>query len=340
MLILVTGGAGYIGSHTAVSLLENNYDVVVLDNLCNSSDESLKVVEELTGKKVIFYQGDIRDKKILSLIFENHSIDAVIHFAALKSVGESNSIPLTYYSNNITGTLVLLECMQEYSVNKFIFSSSATVYGSNSSQPSTEADEIGGATNPYGSSKVMMECILKDFSRSQSDISIISLRYFNPTGAHPTGMLGEDPNGIPSNLIPYVANVAQEKYPLLTIYGADYPTKDGTGVRDYIHVMDLAFGHVKALNYIFSNSVSYEVYNLGTGQGYSVMEVISMFKDITGKEIPYVIRDRRQGDVAESWASPDRAKEKLKWEATKGLREMLEDVWRWQTMNPTGYHRT
>ncbi|MFU0923688.1 UDP-glucose 4-epimerase GalE [Kluyvera sichuanensis] len=338
MLILVTGGAGYIGSHTVLSLLEHNYDVIVLDNLCNSSFESIKRVQQITHKEVIFYRGDVRDKELLLSIFRKHPVDAVIHFAALKSVGESNNIPLEYYSNNITGSLTLIECMRECLVNKLIFSSSATVYGAKDVQPSTEEDEIGGATNPYGSSKIMMEYILKDFSNSNERFSIISLRYFNPTGAHPSGHIGEDPNGIPSNLIPYISNVAQKKYSILSIYGGDYPTKDGTGVRDYIHVMDLAVGHVKALDYIFSKKINYEVYNLGTGRGYSVLEVVKMFEEISGSLIPYTICDRRIGDVAESWASPKRAKEILNWEATKGLKEMLEDVWRWQKNNPTGYH--
>ena len=337
MLILVTGGAGYIGSHTVLSLLEYNYDVIVLDNLCNSSLESIKRVEQITHKKVIVYEGDVRDKKLLSSIFEKYPVDAVIHFAALKSVSESSILPLEYYSNNITGSLTLLECMKAFSVNKLIFSSSATVYGTKDVQPSTEDDEIGGATNPYGTSKIMMEYILKDLSKSDERFSIISLRYFNPTGAHPSGLIGEDPNGIPSNLIPYVSNVAQKKYPILNIYGGDYLTKDGTGVRDYIHVMDLAVGHVKALNYIFSKKINYEVYNLGTGRAYSVLEVVEMFEKISGTKIPYKICDRRTGDVAESWASPKLAKEQLDWKATKGLQEMLEDVWRWQNMNPTGY---
>ncbi|HED1420421.1 TPA: UDP-glucose 4-epimerase GalE [Kluyvera georgiana] len=338
MLILVTGGAGYIGSHTVLSLLENNYDVIILDNLCNSSLESIRRVQQITHKEVIFYQGDIRDKELLYSIFKKHSVDAVIHFAALKSVGESNIIPLEYYSNNITGSLTLIECMREFSVNKLIFSSSATVYGAKDVQPSTEDDEIGRATNPYGSSKIMMEYILKDYSKSDEHFSIISLRYFNPTGAHPSGHIGEDPNGIPSNLIPYISNVAQKKYPVLNIHGGDYPTKDGTGVRDYIHVMDLAIGHVKALDYILSKKINYEVYNLGTGRGYSVLEVVKMFEKISGMQIPYNVCDRRAGDVAESWASPKLAKEILNWEAKKGLQEMLEDVWRWQNMNPNGYH--
>lgn len=338
MLILVTGGAGYIGSHTVLSLLEYNYDVIVLDNLCNSSLKSIKRVQKITNKEVVFYQGDVRDKKLLLNIFKKHPVDAVIHFAALKSVGESNNIPLEYYSNNIAGSLTLIECMKEFSVNKLIFSSSATVYGKKDAQPSTEDDEIGGATNPYGSSKIMMEYILKDYSKSDENLSIISLRYFNPTGAHPSGHLGEDPNGIPSNLIPYVSNVAQKKYPVLNIYGGDYPTLDGTGIRDYIHVMDLALGHVKALDYIFSKKITYEVFNLGTGRGYSVLEVVRMFEKISGMQIPYNICERRVGDVAESWASPKLAKEILNWEASKGLQEMLEDVWRWQNMNPNGYH--
>lgn len=284
MLVLITGGAGYIGSHTIIPLLENNYDVIVLDNLCNSSIESIKRVEYLTKKQITLYIGDVRDRDLLNKIFMSHQIDAVMHFAALKSVGESNSIPLTYYANNITGTLNLLESMQQYNVKKLIFSSSATVYTAGNKIPNTESDKTGIAKNPYGTSKFIMETILKDISKSDPSFSIISLRYFNPTGAHPSGMIGENPNGIPNNLIPYVAKVAQNTLPVLHIYGNDYPTKDGTGVRDYIHVMDLALGHVKALDYIFLNKINYEVFNLGTGRGYSVLDVVYLFEKVSQKK--------------------------------------------------------
>ncbi|EAA9218762.1 UDP-glucose 4-epimerase GalE [Salmonella enterica] len=337
MLILVTGGAGYIGSHTIISLLENNYNVIVLDNLCNSSLESIKRVEKITNKKIKFYLGDVRDKVFLESIFCDNKIDAVIHFAALKSVGESNNYPLDYYSNNVTGTLSLLEVMKRFDVSKMIFSSSATVYGTKNISPNKETDMIGGTTNPYGSSKYMMELILQDFCKSESNFSIISLRYFNPTGAHSSGMLGENPNGIPNNLIPYISKVAQKKISKLQIFGNDYPTKDGTGIRDYIHVTDLAFGHVKSLDYIFSNDINYEVFNLGTGRGYSVLEVIRMFEKVSNTTIPFEFCERRAGDIAESWACADLAKNKLKWQAKKDLKEMLQDVWHWQIKNPNGY---
>ncbi len=336
-MVLVTGGAGFIGSHTIISLLENNYSVVVLDNLCNSSYESIKRVEELTKQKVRFYLGDVRDQLILNDIFRNNNIDAVIHFAALKSVGESNANPLEYYSNNISGTLSLLESMKQFDINKIIFSSSATVYGTGNKSPNKESDAIGATTNPYGTSKYMMELILKDFCRSDPSFSAISLRYFNPTGAHPSGLVGENPNGIPNNLIPYIVKVALKQLPKLQIFGNDYPTKDGTGVRDYIHVTDLALGHVKALDYLFSNNVSYDVFNLGTGRGYSVLEVVQMFEQVSNCKVPYDICNRREGDIATSWACADLAKDKLKWQGTKDLQQMLQDVWRWQTKNPNGY---
>ncbi|CAM7688243.1 UDP-glucose 4-epimerase GalE [Citrobacter sedlakii] len=337
MLILVTGGAGYIGSHTLISLLENNYDVIILDNLCNSSYEAIRRVENITQKKVKFYLGDVRDDSLLEKICSGYDIDAIIHFAALKSVGESISNPLDYYSNNLAGTLNLLNVMRKFNIKKMIFSSSATVYGTVNKPPNNEKDIIGGTTNPYGTSKYMMELILQDFCKSAPDFSVISLRYFNPTGAHSSGMLGENPNGIPNNLIPYIVRVAQKKIPVLKIFGNDYPTKDGTGVRDYIHVTDLANGHVKALDYVFSAQVNYEVFNLGTGSGYSVLEVVRVFEEVSNTNIPYVFCERRHGDIAESWASSDLAKSRLNWHATKNLRQMLEDVWRWQIKNPNGY---
>lgn len=337
MSILVTGGAGYIGSHTIISLLENNYDVIVLDNLCNSSLESIKRVESITQKKVNFYLGDVRDKLLLENIFSEYTIEAVIHFAALKSVGESTSNPLAYYSNNIVGTLGLLETMKQFDVQKMIFSSSATVYGAKNIAPNKETDLIGGTTNPYGTSKYMMELILQDLCKSDPSFSIVALRYFNPTGAHPSGMIGENPNGMPNNLIPYITKVAQKKIQKLHIFGNDYPTKDGTGIRDYIHVSDLALGHVKALDYIFSNNINYEVFNLGTGRGYSVLEVVRMFENVSNTVIPFDFCERRNGDIAVSWACADLARKKLKWQTTKNLKEMLEDVWHWQVKNPNGY---
>ncbi|AXC76704.1 UDP-glucose 4-epimerase GalE [Salmonella enterica subsp. arizonae serovar 63:g,z51:-] len=337
MLILVTGGAGYIGSHTIISLLENNYNVIVLDNLCNSSLESIKRVEKITDKKIKFYLGDVRDKVFLESIFCDNKIDAVIHFAALKSVGESNNYPLDYYSNNVTGTLSLLEVMKQFDVSKMIFSSSATVYGAKNIAPNKESDPIGGTTNPYGTSKYMMELILQDLCKSDPSFSIVSLRYFNPTGAHSSGMIGENPNDIPNNLIPYISKVAQKKLQKLHVFGNDYPTKDGTGIRDYIHVSDLALGHVKALDYIFLNNINYEAFNLGTGRGYSVLEVVRMFEKVSNTLIPFDFCERRNGDIAISWACADLARKKLNWETTRDLKEMLEDVWRWQVKNPNGY---
>ncbi|EAV7066390.1 UDP-glucose 4-epimerase GalE [Salmonella enterica] len=337
MLILVTGGAGYIGSHTIISLLENNYNVIVLDNLCNSSLESIKRVEKITNKKIKFYLGDVRDKVFLESIFCDNKIDAVIHFAALKSVGESNNYPLDYYSNNVTGTLSLLEVMKRFDVSKMIFSSSATVYGAKNIAPNKESDPIGGTTNPYGTSKYMMELILQDLCKSDPSFSIVSLRYFNPTGAHSSGMIGENPNDIPNNLIPYISKVAQKKLQKLHVFGNDYPTKDGTGIRDYIHVSDLALGHVKALDYIFLNNINYEAFNLGTGRGYSVLEVVRMFEKVSNTLIPFDFCERRNGDIAISWACADLARKKLNWETTRDLKEMLEDVWRWQVKNPNGY---
>lgn len=337
MFILVTGGAGYIGSHTIISLLENNYNVIVLDNLCNSSFEAIKRVEKITHKKINFYLGDVRDKSLLESIFCDHKINAVIHFAALKSVGESNRYPLDYYSNNLTGTLNLLEIMKQFDVHKMIFSSSATVYGAKNIAPNKESAPIGGTTNPYGTSKYMMELILQDLCKSDPNFSIVSLRYFNPTGAHSSGMIGENPNDIPNNLIPYISKVAQKKLQKLHVFGNDYPTKDGTGIRDYIHVSDLALGHVKALDYIFLNNINYEAFNLGTGRGYSVLEVVRMFEKVSNTIIPFEFCERRAGDIAESWACADLAKSKLKWQATKDLKDMLQDVWHWQIKNPNGY---
>ncbi|CNK77547.1 MULTISPECIES: UDP-glucose 4-epimerase GalE [Yersinia] len=336
MTILVTGGAGYIGSHTVLTLLEQGNDVVVLDNLSNASVESLRRVAEITGRSAIFYEGDVLDRHCLKKIFSEHKIDAVIHFAGLKSVGESVIKPIEYYQNNVTGSLLLLEEMVSAGVTKLIFSSSATVYGDPEFVPLTENARIGGTTNPYGSSKVMVEQILKDFSVAHPDFSISALRYFNPVGAHPSGLIGEDPNGKPNNLLPFITQVAIGKLPKLAVYGDDYPTVDGSGVRDYIHVMDLAEGHLCALNKL---TTGFKVYNLGSGVGYSVLQMINEFERISGKKIPYEIVARRSGDIAECWASAKLAFNELGWEAKRNLTDMLTDAWNWQQRNPNGYAR-
>ncbi|CNI24014.1 UDP-glucose 4-epimerase GalE [Yersinia vastinensis] len=336
MTILVTGGAGYIGSHTVLTLLEQGNDVVVLDNLSNASVESLRRVAEITGRSAIFYEGDVLDRHCLKKIFSEHKIDAVIHFAGLKSVGESVIKPIEYYQNNVTGSLLLLEEMVSAGVTKLIFSSSATVYGDPEFVPLTENARIGGTTNPYGSSKVMVEQILKDFSVAYPDFSISALRYFNPVGAHPSGLIGEDPNGKPNNLLPFITQVAIGKLPKLAVYGDDYPTVDGSGVRDYIHVMDLAEGHLCALNKL---TTGFKVYNLGSGVGYSVLQMINEFERISGKKIPYEIVARRSGDIAECWASAKLAFNELGWEAKRNLTDMLTDAWNWQQRNPNGYAR-
>ncbi|CAI1720880.1 UDP-glucose 4-epimerase GalE [Serratia proteamaculans] len=338
MAILVTGGAGYIGSHTVLALLERAEDVVVLDNLSNSSEESLRRVEELTGKAAVFYQGDIQDGECLKRIFDAHTIDSVIHFAGLKAVGESTRKPIEYYQNNVAGTLVLLEEMRRAGVHKFIFSSSATVYGTPEQVPLLETSHVGGTTNPYGTSKLMVEQILQDFAKAEPQFSITALRYFNPAGAHESGMIGEDPNGIPNNLLPYVAQVAIGKLEKLSIFGNDYPTPDGTGVRDYIHVMDLAEGHLKAIDHI-DDQKGFTVYNLGTGIGYSVMEMLQAFEKASERSVAYQIIPRREGDIAECWSSSELAAEKLGWRATRNLDTMMRDAWNWQKNNPQGYHR-
>ncbi|CNC18849.1 UDP-glucose 4-epimerase [Yersinia intermedia] len=334
MRVLVTGGAGYIGSHTVLTLLEQGIDVIVLDNLVNSSDESLSRVSKICGRKPIFYQGDILDRACVKRIFSNHEIDSVIHFAGLKSVGESVSKPIEYYQNNVIGSIVLLEEMHAANVIKLIFSSSATVYGEPEFVPLTENAKVGGTTNPYGSSKVMVEQILQDFSLAHPDFSIVSLRYFNPVGAHPSGLIGEDPNGKPNNLLPYITQVAIGKLAKLAVYGNDYNTPDGSGVRDYIHVMDLAEGHLSTLNHL---SPGYRTYNLGTGVGYSVLHIIKEFENITSVKIPFEIAPRRPGDIAECWASPELARLELGWYAKRTLVDMLQDSWKWQKMNPNGY---
>lgn len=336
MAILVTGGAGYIGSHTVLTLLEKGEDVVVLDNLVNASAVALDRVETLTGKTVTFCQGDVCDAGTLREIFARHNISAVIHFAGLKSVGESVRKPLDYYHNNLTGSLVLLAEMRRAGVTKLIFSSSATVYGQPEQIPLVETSRTGGTTNPYGTSKLMVEQVLQDFALAEPDFTIIILRYFNPVGAHPSGMIGEDPNGIPNNLMPYIAQVAIGKLEKVAIFGDDYPTKDGTGVRDYIHVMDLAEGHLKAIEHIDRHQ-GVAVYNLGTGVGYSVLEMLHAFEQASGRKIPYEVVPRRPGDIAECWSDPSLAKTGLDWQATRNLDVMMEDAWRWQSSNPQGF---
>lgn len=334
--ILVTGGAGYIGSHTVLQLLETGNQVIVLDNLCNSSQESLKRVEELTGKKTIFVQGDIRDHTILELLFSKHKIDSVIHFAGLKAVGESVEKPLNYYNNNVYGTLTLCEAMKKFGVKNLVFSSSATVYGDPVELPLREDMPTGQPTNPYGMSKLMVELVLRDLYESDNDWNIALLRYFNPAGAHPSGRIGEDPNGIPNNLMPYITQVATGKREQLSIYGNDYDTPDGTGVRDYIHVEDLATGHLKALEKL-QTGVGIVTYNLGTGVGYSVLDMVKEFEKQSGQAIPYQFVERRAGDVASCYADPKTASDALGWKATRGLPEMCRDSWNWQASNPEGY---
>lgn len=336
MSILVTGGAGYIGSHTVIELVNAGYDVVVVDNLCNSSKESMNRVEEITGKAIKFYEVDILDKEGLTKVFENESIDSVIHFAGLKAVGESVAKPWLYYNNNITGTLVLLEVMNAFNVKNIVFSSSATVYGSPAEIPITENCPKGEITNPYGQTKSMIEQILTDIYKADTEWNIILLRYFNPIGAHKSGRIGENPNGIPNNLMPYITQVAVGRLKCLGVFGNDYPTPDGTGVRDYIHVVDLALGHVKAIEKISTNP-GLKVYNLGTGKGYSVLDIVKNFEKASGVKIPYEIKPRRAGDIAECYADASKAKEELGWEAQYGILEMCEDSWRWQSNNPNGF---
>jgi len=335
MKILVTGGAGYIGSHTCVELLENNYEVVVVDNLCNSSSESLKRVEQITGKTITFYQQDILNEQALSRIFKEQQIDAVIHFAGLKAVGESITMPLEYYQTNLTGTLVLFKVMRDFKVKNFVFSSSATVYGDPHRVPISEDFPLS-ATNPYGRSKLIIEEISADLYKADNDWNIALLRYFNPVGAHQSGLIGEDPNGIPNNLIPYIAQVAVGKRDHLSVFGGDYKTPDGTGVRDYIHVVDLAHGHIKALEKL-SQKPGLVTYNLGTGQGYSVLEMLRAIEQASGQVIPYQIVQRRAGDIAVCYADPSYAEQEIGWTATYGLKDMAEDTWRWQSNNPDGY---
>ncbi len=336
MRILVTGGAGYIGSHTVLELLNTGYEVVVLDNLSNSSPESLKRVEKLTGKKVTFYEADILDRDKLNEIFSKEKFDACIHFAGLKAVGESVEKPWEYYENNIAGTLTLVDVMRKHNLKNIIFSSSATVYGDPAFVPITEECPKGQCTNPYGWTKSMLEQVLSDIQKADKEWNVILLRYFNPIGAHKSGTMGEDPNGIPNNLMPYITQVAIGKRDHLTIFGNDYDTHDGTGVRDYIHVVDLAIGHVKALNKIKENC-GLKIYNLGTGHGYSVLDIVKNFEEANGVKIPYEIGPRRSGDIATCYASADKAKEELGWTAQYGIKDMCADAWNWQKNNPNGY---
>ncbi len=336
MSILVTGGAGYIGSHTVVELQNSGYDVVVCDNLSNSSKKSLERVEQITGKKVKFYLADILDRDAMVNIFTNEKIELVIHFAGLKAVGESVAKPWEYYNNNISGTLVLVDVMKQFGCKNIIFSSSATIYGNPAFIPITEDCPKGICTNPYGWTKSMLEQILSDIQKADSDWNVVLLRYFNPIGAHKSGLIGENPNGIPNNLMPYITQVAVGKRPELGVFGNDYDTHDGTGVRDYIHVVDLARGHVCAIKMITENA-GLKIYNLGTGNGYSVLDIVKNFEDATGVKVPYSIKERRPGDIATCYSSADRAKNELGWVAEYGIREMCEDSWRWQKMNPNGY---
>lgn len=335
MSILVTGGAGYIGSHTCVQLLDSNYEVIIVDNLCNSSKESVNRITELTGKQVVFYETDLRDETALDDIFAKHTIDAVIHFAGLKAVGESVAIPLTYYENNIGSTLSLCKIMAKHDVKKLVFSSSATVYGVPETVPIREDSPLS-CTNPYGRTKLMIEEILRDLYTSDPEWNIALLRYFNPVGAHKSGLIGEDPKGIPNNLMPYISQVAIGKLEFLNVFGDDYDTPDGTGVRDYIHVVDLANGHLKALEKL-STPVGVVAYNLGTGHGYSVLDMVKAFEKATGKALPYKICARRPGDIAACFADPTKAKNELAFEAVHTLQEMCEDTWNWQQKNPNGY---
>jgi UDP-glucose 4-epimerase len=335
MKILVTGGAGYIGSHTCLELLNAGYEVVVVDNLSNSKEESLRRVQELAGKSLEFHKVDLLDKFALQAVFQRHNFASVIHFAGLKAVGESVSVPLRYYQNNVAGTLVLCEVMAAHGVKDLVFSSSCTVYGQPRRVPITEDFPLS-ATNPYGRSKLMIEEILRDLYVADPAWNIALLRYFNPVGAHPSGRIGEDPRGTPNNLLPYIAQVAVGRLERLSVFGGDYPTRDGTGVRDYIHVVDLAFGHLAAIQKL-AQKPGVAAYNLGTGQGYSVLEVVAAFERACGKPVPYRIVGRRPGDIAEAYADPSLAQKELGWRAQKGLDEMCADAWRWQSQNPNGY---
>lgn len=336
MSILVTGGAGFIGSHTCVELLNAGYEIVVMDNFYNSKPESLNRIKKITGKDFPFYEADIRDRAALDKIFTENKIEAVIHFAGLKAVGESVQKPLEYYENNISGTVTLCEAMRDNGCKKIVFSSSATVYGSLNKSPLTEDMHIGGTTNPYGTTKYMIELILQDLYKSDNEWSVVILRYFNPIGAHESGLIGENPNGIPNNLLPYVSQVAVGKLEQVSVFGDDYDTPDGTGVRDYIHVVDLALGHIKAVEKVLDTK-ELNVYNLGTGKGYSVLEIINAFEKASGKKINYKIVDRRPGDLATCYSDPSKAYKELGWKAERDLAKMCEDSWRWQKNNPNGF---
>lgn len=336
MSILVTGGAGYIGSHTSIELLQAGYDIVIVDNFCNSKPEALNRIEELAGKKAKFYEVDILDRDGLNKVFDENNIEAVIHFAGLKAVGESVEKPIEYYENNISGTLVLCDVMRKHNVKKIVFSSSATVYGMNNKVPFSEDMPTASATNPYGSTKLFIEQILSDIYVSDNEWSVALLRYFNPIGAHESGRIGEDPNGIPNNLMPYITQVAVGKRKELSVFGNDYDTHDGTGVRDYIHVVDLAKGHLKAVGKVLSSN-GVEAYNLGTGIGYSVLDVVNSFEKASGQKVPYKIVERRAGDIATCYADATKALRELGWKAEKNLDDMCRDSWRWQKNNPNGY---
>ena len=339
MKVLVTGGAGYIGSHTVLCLLNAGFDVVVYDNLCNSSEESILRVQQLTGKQVEFIEGDIQQTSKLDAVFSNHQINAVIHFAALKAVGESTQVPLSYYQNNVHGTICLLEVMAKHKVTDFIFSSSATVYGEENDFPYVETMKLGTPSSPYGASKVMVERIMTDLAIADDAFRGVSLRYFNPIGAHESGNIGEDPKGIPNNLLPFVAQVAVGKREKLSVFGDDYATEDGSCERDYLHVMDLAEGHVAALNWLQTNAEfrGVEAFNLGTGTGTSVFAIINAFESATDVKIPYHVAPRRNGDLPAFWANATKANSQLKWQAKRSLQQMMADIWRWQSANPNGY---
>lgn len=336
MKVLVAGGTGYIGSHICVELLQANHDVVVIDDFSNSKPEVLKYIKEITGKDVKFYEFNILDEKKTEEVFKENDLDAVIHCAAFKAVGESVEKPIEYYTNNLTTTLIVAKMMKKYHVNNIVFSSSATVYGDPEVVPLTEDCKLGETTNPYGSSKAMMERILTDVQHACPEMSVTLLRYFNPIGAHESGLLGEDPKGIPNNLMPYIMKVAAGELPCLGVFGDDYDTPDGTGVRDYIHVVDLAIGHVKAIERM-KKAKGVHIYNLGTGVGYSVLDVVKAYEKACGKEIPYEIKPRRAGDIATCYCDATKAKEELGWVAERGIEEMCEDSWRWQSANPDGY---
>ncbi|MDW6016185.1 UDP-glucose 4-epimerase GalE [Vibrio plantisponsor] len=336
MKVLVTGGMGYIGSHTCVQMIDAGMEPIILDNLCNAKEKVLDRIKMISGVAPVFYHGDIRDEALLDSIFAEHDIKAVIHFAGLKAVGESVVKPLEYYDNNVNGSLVLARSMRKAGVKNIIFSSSATVYGDPASVPITESFPTGATTNPYGRSKYMVEECLSDLFNADPSWSITLLRYFNPVGAHPSGLMGEDPQGIPNNLMPYIAQVAVGRREKLSVYGNDYPTPDGTGVRDYIHVMDLADGHLAALTHVGQKS-GLHIYNLGTGKGSSVLDMVEAFSQACGKDVAYEVCPRRAGDIAECWASTEKAERELGWKATRSVKEMTEDTWRWQVANPQGY---